>query len=386
MSDQAIPAEAVTTRQELGEYLGQSMRAEYLERVEGRVTRQVSTSLKTYLVELHLHGQSPEAALNATPFRDVSPTREPSLWLLHDAEGGAYFLDLLNERFPLVHTITYTNHSDRAIEQFVRDTRGADRCWLPSTFLLGQDLGRVIGFRFFHQRVTEGLADSEESQALAKDLGRPHAPAFRLKIAEYANAGEDLAALRQSGLFGFRSAIQSLAWRRTRPDTPGQFIHDEIWSQGKVSAYGTSWESHLANVLTVRDRYANVLDTLETNYALRTAEHLTGTPIDIRLEGAPISDPAAFLDDLLRGRAPFRLWGIPTPISDGHVAADAIDLHTGHRVSLDVTRDRIRLYLRTETCGNVFMRLVANVEQYLSSEVATTADDLLLGTNDAEVS
>jgi hypothetical protein len=68
-----------------------------------------------------------------------------------------------------------------------------------------------------------------------------------------------------------------------------------------------------------------------------------------------------------------------TPILEDHVAVDAIDLHTGHRFSLDVTPTLIRLYMRTETCGNVFMRLVANVEQYLSSEVATSADHLLQG-------
>lgn len=233
-----IPAGRVVDRVTLEDYLGQSLLSEYYERVDGRITRQVTTALKTYLVELHQSDGGVPAARLSEAFSRVRDTSDDRLVHATDDRGNDYFIDLLHSRLALVHSIAHTNQTDRTVGRLTR-LSGVDRCWLPSTLLLNRQLGRLIGFRFFHQALAKGLVESALTRQLAEDLGRSDPPPFRLALTEYANAAEDLATLREGG-FASRSSIDSLAWRSQSDVQSSDFIHDQVWADGKITAYGNS--------------------------------------------------------------------------------------------------------------------------------------------------
>lgn len=368
-----IPPTAVTGRADLDYYLGQSLLSDYYERDQGRV-RQVSTSLKTYLIEAHL-GSEPHVEL-AKFFPVVRPTQDERLYLVNDERGDAYFVDALDERLPLVHTIGHTNLTDGTLAKLTR-TPGFDRAWLPSRLLLGMQVGRLIGFRFFHQRNVPGLEDSVEARELAKELGRAAAPPFRMSVSEYAHAARELELLREVLPLGRRAAIESLSWRST-PSTDGEgFIHNQVWSSGKVAAYGTSWAAHLNNVFLLRDLYRDALTSLEATSALSWDEGaLKGELLEVAFEHETVLDPRELARALTYGAEPFRLLGMHIDTAEG-VLVQAVDLHVGHRVDIEVTRQFLRVTLPQGTCANVVLRLLLNVERHLSAELATSFDHTL---------
>lgn len=378
MSSDLIDPRGVGSRAELAEYLSQSLLDEYYERVDGKVTRQLSTSLKTYVLELH----RPSADVVKIPesvFETVERTEEPTLWRAFDSSGACYFLDAMDDRFVLLHTIEKTKTSDQTVRKLTTQTHGADRCWFPSYMLERFDLGRMIGFRLGHQPELMGLDESAEALELARDLGRERPPAFRLHLSEYAHAGEDLAEIRESTRFGRSAALTMAAWRSSE-DGDG-FLHNEVWSNGKMTAYGTSFSAHLGNAVFLRHRYAASVRQLERNFRIAWEENgtLGGEPLEIRLRDSPITNVRQFAEDLVAGAGEFNIWGVVDPQSDRHVAIEAVDLHTKDRFSLDVYPDAVILYLKRSTCGNVFLRFLTNLERHVSAQVSTNVDSVLAG-------
>ncbi len=377
MAVSSVDGAAVKSEADLRTYLSRSLLAEYHDIQEGQV-RQVATFLKSYLIEAHLPPSGVDAALRQWPFKEVEATGENWLWRLRDGKSNDYFLDARDRRFPVVHTIAHANSADPVLRRLTTgNAPGLDHFWFPSKLLSSRDLGQVIGFRFFQQRNVKGLEEAEAARQLAKELGRSEPPAFRLALTEWAGAGDDLKRLREAG-FASRAALDSLSWRRYEAREEG-FIHDQVWSNGKVVAYGTSWNAHLANLNALRASYAAAVSGLEQEYALRWESGLfQGEPIEIVMPFARIEDLSEFANELVSGTPPFRIWGESTPSAAGVHEFVGIDLHTGHRLQGEVREDSLRLYLRNETCGNVLMRLLVNLERHVSSEVVTSVDDLLL--------
>lgn len=78
------------------------------------------------------------------------------------------------------------------------------------------------------------------------------------------------------------------------------------------------------------------------------------------------TSPADDVAKLFNAKEPFRLWGVPERVPEGWYA-DAVDLHVGHPLRMDVLRDRIRVILEPETCGNTLARLLVNLQQRLDA-------------------
>jgi len=72
--------------------------------------------------------------------------------------------------------------------------------------------------------------------------------------------------------------------------------------------------------------------------------------------------------------SPFRLWGEAEIAADGIGSVEAVDLHVGQRLSIDVTVDGVRLYLPEGTCGNTIVRLVTNLQHRFDNRAFTEPD------------
>ena len=88
---------------------------------------------------------------------------------------------------------------------------------------------------------------------------------------------------------------------------------------------------------------------------------MSGGPIVIKFS-RPIPDQQAFLATLFSSRAPFRLWGMPAVSAEGVAEVEAVDLHVGQRLRVDVGDDWMRIYLEAGGCGNTVARLVSNLQ------------------------
>lgn len=96
-----------------------------------------------------------------------------------------------------------------------------------------------------------------------------------------------------------------------------------------------------------------------------------------RYDGGPIllqfSQPVADLDRLLAilfsSSEPYRLWGVPREVGDGLFHVEAVDLHVGRRVPMDVTDRWLRFHLDENGCGNSVTRLITNLQHTVDADV-----------------
>jgi hypothetical protein len=92
---------------------------------------------------------------------------------------------------------------------------------------------------------------------------------------------------------------------------------------------------------------------------------IAGGPITVKFS-RPIENIEHFMTELLSSKHPYRLWGVPE-LDDDWARVDAVDLHIGSRIGIEVGQDWMRVYLSPETCGNTVARLVANLQHTFDS-------------------
>lgn len=66
--------------------------------------------------------------------------------------------------------------------------------------------------------------------------------------------------------------------------------------------------------------------------------------------------------NLFTSKEPFRLWAVPREVVRGQWEANAVDLHVGHVVRLEITSRWMRVLLDDTACGNTLARLIANLQ------------------------
>jgi hypothetical protein len=139
----------------------------------------------------------------------------------------------------------------------------------------------------------------------------------------------------------------------------------------------TKGESFVYHELVVRQaiqRYRRLVDIVEAltvsfeSFGDGGGGKMKGGVIELRFS-QPLSDLTRFVDDLLSSRKPFRLWGIVSYVGDDLVEIEAVDLHVGRRLRIEVTRGALRLLLHEGGCGNTVARLVSNIQHHVDGGV-----------------
>jgi hypothetical protein len=64
------------------------------------------------------------------------------------------------------------------------------------------------------------------------------------------------------------------------------------------------------------------------------------------------------------------LWGVVDDYGDEYVEVDAVDLHVGSRVRLEISPNALRLHLLRGGCGNTVARLISNLQRHVDGRIA----------------
>ncbi len=252
------------------------------------------------------------------------------------------------------------------LKNLVESRRDADWMWLPSAHLRNiapSARPRKVRTEFIGSRL---VSSDDAAQDLKVQLTGSHAERLLDEIAE---------------LPQYRSAVSFSTIEVDLNDSELGALSENVRRWGAFAARGEDFSYHAQFVRTVIGRYAHMINSIEalaidfkpiqntvrpmTDDEVSAGATLTGLPIGIQFS-RQITDLTAFCDELFSSRAPFRLWGRPV-IAEESALIDAVDLHVGQRLTMEVGRDWMRVYLRAGSCGNTVARLVSNLQTRFDS-------------------
>lgn len=371
------------TRQELVQLMDQVMNQTYSSLADEGEPELDTSLVKTYLIEADLSEQAslPEVhsmleKLAKTPLSGkqrlgIDESRDSSLFLLttkKDRELITAYLDVSNPRFWLLHSANRSTHLDWMIDRIVKENTYIDHGWLwPELLktLTAKGSFRGLGLDYDRRKLPDIDFESPESVEYLKVQlwGMPANKILSVLQKEFPQATT-------------LAKVKIKYWLSGQGD---EFAVDDIKFDGKVTTRGTSFQSHLSLIAILYEEYADAIRTLESTYALQfntdgVRTTISGEALSFHFP-QPIGDLDAFCANMFSASLPFRLWGVPIKLNDEFARVAAVDLHSGSRLDLELTKDFIRVFLPPDSCGNTIVRLYTNLKHHYDSRIRVVNAD-----------
>lgn len=313
--------------------------------------------IKSRVVEAHPEEASPDGvAALLQRVADAEGLRAElvgdELWSL-GGDSVLAFVDTLNCRFWQVHSTSSARSVTRLLKRMTTRFTQLDSAWLPS-----HQLQELEGEHLWIKSTFNG-----------DTLLGPDAPERRWRARFEGAAPDDLLELlagsryaRANALAGVGSIVEEPGVGRAHvvADFRGSFV------------FGAGDFEVAASVLwNVVRRYESFVRSLEDRHQLNVEPQEQG---GLRLAGdvALIEfterlDPQVLLTGLFTAKEPFRLWAVPKQVGEEEWEANAVDLHVGQPLRLEISPHRIRLLLDEDTCGNTLARMLTNLQHHLDA-------------------
>ncbi|MGE5574021.1 MAG: hypothetical protein ACM3ZU_13555 [Bacteroidota bacterium] len=336
---------------------------------------------KTYLVEAHrFREQEPNhntvlrflrATLNA-PRQMILETKDEFFFAVK-LDNVILYIDALETRFWLAHTLNRTLDADSSVESLIRDSPDLDSAWLPGKYLRGEKYGAVnerLGVRF--DPVGSRLAPTEVP--IPVELQRPTSIEVEAPDIDYI-----WRVLLEDEKIRRRMPIVRTIVRREFDES--RYARIGLRYDGKITARGPTYPEYIRLVTAIQATYAQSIRQIEERYVLRW-ESVDGSetgesPMVAELRGAPISieftrppiDTGMLISWLLHPNGPCRLWGHVERVAPDYYSIEAVDMHSGDPlgIELGVQGDAafMRIYLAECACANIVARLYTNTQQHV---------------------
>jgi hypothetical protein len=372
----------ITTRQEMVQFINDRMNKTYQELSESQRLEIESSLVKTYLVEAHILGDVTHDQLiefiKAIISQDclgpktsvtIKETQEERFFIIQatmSEETVTLYVDTSDSRFWRIHSMNKSNNVDRLMNNLIIHCPDLDRVWMPIQLLLEAiELGSIRGLGLDYDRREIPDIDFESETASVEY--------FKMQL--WGNkARKALKILRDKEAFQHETTLSKVKikfWLDSQNNS--EFSLDDIKYNGKVTARGTSFQSHITLISHLYRKYIDKVTTLEKQYAISYEKenggyHISGAPINI-IFPRPINDLDIFCDSVFSSAMPFRLWGAPIELNEGYARISGFDLHVGRRIDFEVTPNFMRVYLSSNSCGNSVIRLFTNLQHYYDSLV-----------------
>lgn len=375
-------------RQQMAQFLEERMAGTYSSLEKDQELEPEISLVKSYLVEASL----PESAKPNEAFKalkevasaldssrkskvEVHRAKEPTLATLETQikqEHVFAYIDFTNSRYWVVHSMASSTSSDTLLDRIIGLDLSVDRAWLPADML--ETIARLGSLR--------GLGlDYDRREIPDVDFEDPTTPVEFLKMQLWGNkASSILRILREENAFPHETTLSKVKIKFTgSSESSDKFALCDVKYDGKLTARGTSFSSHIALLSDVTRTYSANIRKIEQDFAIRPSItdkglRVDGLPITFNFE-KPIAKLDIFCDRVFSASDPFRLWGVPVPAGANAFRVEAVDLHVGSPILFELTREFIRMYLPKGSCGNTVLRFYTNLQHCYDSLVKATAID-----------
>ncbi|HEY1691706.1 MAG TPA: hypothetical protein VGG39_06075 [Polyangiaceae bacterium] len=332
------------------------------------------TMVKTYLVEAH-GADSDDATLakmgglgKKIGF-DFAAAGESGLFRLQKKDV-TFWCDTSTPRFWRLYTTALVKDADDARDAIVSSAPWLDRVWIPPHYLetLADTVGaQMLTFSLSHDRrpVTEGDRPVTDSDFVTLRLWA-------------SNAQKTLHKLRTAHVFPHAVSVRSVRLRSGGDDAQADYCVAEYFHDGKITAGGTSFDEHNRVIVRMLRDYGDLVRSFEERYGIgattdASGRHVVaGQPVVLDLKWT-VQDLEYAVQRIFAANDPFRLWGLPTRVSDGHFRARAVDLHVGGVLTFDITQENVVIQLPRGVCGNTVVRFLNNLQFHVNADARAEA-------------
>lgn len=358
-------------RQDVFALLSAAMQGEADNRVFGGRLR--SGKLKSRLLEAHPPERSDDgvAALITEKANDAglrAKKLDEGLWALV-SDAGVFFLDALNPRFWLLHTTAPADVLRRLVRaDFLTDAR-LDSAWMPR-----------------HQLTLEGehhwLKSTFESDTLVPPDKQNGQRTRKWRVQVEGDAPEELLALaEQNPKYAAAAALTAVGSILSEPGLGEARLLADY--RGAFIASGDSFEVVAGALWRTMDRYQAYVERLEKLHQLHIAPVeddglIVDGDVAIVHFPLPVANLEHFVGALFNAKEPFRLWAVPRQVAKLQWEANAVDLHVGQTLRLEITPEWMRVLLDGSTCGNTIARLVTNLQHRFHAQTRLATDGELV--------
>jgi hypothetical protein len=334
----------------------------------GRFAGDGSQTWKTYVLEAHPDSTPITLLRDIFGEMNIEATDDVHLHALR-VDDAAYVVDTIDTRFWSFHTNDPAANAYPPINAAVGRRVDLDYVWLPSSHLramekYGQTKFVSSDFRAGNIRSSETVnnlsftAKGGTSQELLDAISA---------LPDYTYA----LSLDRVGLLACDDLLGS--------------VEEAVTRRAMFLARGPSFALHQFVVASTIERYRGLVEAAESMaLGFDVIDHddaglhggrFVGYPIELSFS-QPLTDFEGFIDELLSARAPFRLWGLVDDASERFADIEAVDLHVGGRVRIEVSPDMIRIHLRRGGCGNTIARLISNLQHHVDGNISAVEPSL----------
>jgi hypothetical protein len=342
-------------RQDLLNALGDAMRGTARDDLFGG--RLTPGRVKSRLLEAHTAEASSDGVehLLRSLAKDADLEVEPlgdDVWALLGVDD-VFFVDALNPRFWLLHSTAAADRLRRLLRRHLLLGSRLDQAWFSN-----RQLQELEGERRWVR------------SSFSSDTLQPHGPGavvprrWRIQV-EGEHPDELLELVSREERYKAGAALTAVGSVLGEPGMRSAEVAADY--QGGFVASGNDFTLVTGMLWRTLDRYEAYVRELESSYRLGT----TATEeLGMTIEGGvatiefphQVEDLDALVANLFTCTEPFRLWAVPREAISGQWEANAVDLHVGQTLRLEITSHWLRVLLGSETCGNTLARLVANLQ------------------------
>jgi hypothetical protein len=335
--------------------------------LESQFLSQGSSPWKTFVLEAHSDGEPHDFLADVFGATHIEETDDRFLFQLSTPELDIT-VDTLEDRFWSFHTINSAAESQSLLRAAVARRRDLDFVWLPSAHL-----------RLIQRGIPPNWIKTDFRGRMILSLNEVQ----ELSLTVRGRAAEDLLDLISgTSEFPYAVSLSQLGVDVTDPDLGS--VVEAVNRRALFVAKGDSFALHQHVIQTAVRRYRALVEAAE-NIAMSIdpiessgedgGGRPSGGPIELSFS-RPLVDLDLFLDGLFSSREPFRLWGAVNDAFEDYAEVEAVDLHVGQRLRIEVSRTMIRVHLRKGGCGNTVARLVSNLQHHVDGGIVATDESI----------
>ena len=358
------------TRKALIEGFGEILKGQLRQYAQDQVTS--NNWLKTQIIELDQHGEDDPVKYlidkvdTLLTKHSLEKLDEPDFYGFtsdSDPDKSDLYIDASDKRFVRIYTFLGSNEFDHFINNLTANER-IDQVWLPQIYmndLFGIGNFRGYGGKFNNKYFIDGTPkkDIEENPDFVS-----------LSFRSWGNSRRILDLINKDPDAKQEFALTSARTKIYFGDYDDQVI-DDIGFSGKITSLGNSFVPHLDMVNKITESYRDIIvKRIEEPFAISYKNNsISGSKVVFILP-KPLKNLRSFVNRLVSGRQPFKLWGVASKIEDDFARIEAVDLHVSSRLSINIYPKKMEVYFEEGSCGNTILRLLTLLQQNYNSTVS----------------